>query len=47
MLYYGRIHISEGIGINKASVSKERDIYHYSNFLVKGLSFNRMLTMMY
>ena len=29
MLEYDRIDIWEGINVNKASVSKERDIYHY------------------
>ena len=29
MLYYDRIDVSEGIDINKASASKENDIFHY------------------
>ena len=29
MLYYDRIDVSEGIDINKASASKECDIFHY------------------
>ena len=29
MLYYDRIDISEGIGINKTSTSKECDISYY------------------
>ena len=29
MLYYDRIDISEGIDVDKASESKECDIYHY------------------
>ena len=33
MLYYDRIDVSEGIGINKASKSKECDICHYWYFL--------------
>ena len=32
MLYYDRIDVSEGIGINKTSASKERDINHYWYF---------------
>ena len=32
MLYYDRIEDSEGIDINKANASKERDISHYQYF---------------
>ena len=39
MLYYDRIDVSEGIGINKISVSKESDICHYCYFLHKRFKF--------
>ena len=39
MLYYDRIHVSEGIDINKTSASKECDICHYWYFLNKGFKF--------
>ena len=39
MIYYDRIHVSEGIDVSKASESKECDICHYSNFLNKGFKF--------
>ena len=39
MLHYDRINFSEGIDINKTSLSKERDINHYWYFLDKGLRF--------
>ena len=42
MLYFDRIDVSERIDVNKTSLSKERDICHYSYFLSKGLSFNHM-----
>ena len=29
MLYFDRIDVSEGIYVNKTSVSKERDVCHY------------------
>ena len=29
MLYYDRNYVSEGIGVNKTSASKECDICHY------------------
>ena len=32
MLYFDRINISEGIGFNKTSASKECDICHYWYF---------------
>ena len=32
MLEYGRIHISEGIDVNKTNLSKECDICHYWYF---------------
>ena len=38
MLYYDRIDVSEGIDINKTSVSKECDVCHYWYFL--NYSFN-------
>ena len=40
MLYYDRIELSEGVDIDKISVSKECDICHYWYFLNKGLNFN-------
>ena len=39
MLYYDRIDVSEGIDINKASVSKQCGICHYWYFLGKGFKF--------
>ena len=39
MLYYDRIDVFEGIGINKTSASKECDICHYWYFLNKGFKF--------
>ena len=39
MLYYDRIDVSKGIGINKASASKESNICHYWYFLDKGFKF--------
>ena len=39
MLYYDRIVVSEGIGVNKISESKECDICHYWYFLHKGFKF--------
>ena len=38
MLYYDRIDISEGTGINKTSVWKEYDICHYCYILNKGFN---------
>ena len=38
MLEFDRIDISEGVGINKTSVSKEFGICHYWYFLDKNLS---------
>ena len=34
MLYFDRIDVSEGIGINKKSASKECNFCHYSYFLI-------------
>ena len=39
MLYFDRIDVSEGIGVNKTSASNECDICHYCYFLNKGLEF--------
>ena len=39
MLYYDRIDVSEGIDVNKTSVSKECDICHYWYFLDKWFNF--------
>ena len=36
MLYFDRIDVSEGIDVNKTSVSKGCDICHYWYFLNKG-----------
>ena len=39
MLYYDRTDVSEGIDINKTSVSKERDIRHFWYLFNKALMF--------
>ena len=39
MVYFDRIDVSEGTGVNKASASKECDICNYWNFLNKGFTF--------
>ena len=39
MLYFDRVDVSEGIDVNKISVSKECDIYHYWYLLNKGFKF--------
>ena len=39
MLYFDRIEVSEGIGVNNTSKSKEYDICQYWYFLKKGLKF--------
>ena len=39
MLYFDRIDVSEGIGVNKTSASNECDICHYCYFLNKALEF--------
>ena len=39
MLYYDRIDVSEGIDINKGSISKKCDICHYWYFLDKRFKF--------
>ena len=39
MLYFDRVDVSEGIDVNKISVSKECDIYHYWYLLNKGFNF--------
>ena len=39
MLYYHRIDISEGFDVNKTSVLKERDIFHYWYFLNYSFKF--------
>ena len=39
MLYYDRINVSEGIGVNKTSTSKECDICHYWYFLNYSFKF--------
>ena len=43
MLKYDRIHISEGIHINKTNASKECDICHYWYFLDKGFKYEPYL----
>ena len=42
MIYYDRIGISEGIDVNKTSVSKEYDVCHYWYFLNYSFIFNQM-----
>ena len=39
MLYYDHIYVSKGINVNKISVSKEWNIFHYWYFLDKGFKF--------
>ena len=39
MLYYERIHVSEGIDVNKRSESKECHVCHYWYLLSKGFKF--------
>ena len=39
MLYYDRIDVFEGIGVNKTSEFSECDICHYWYFLNKGFKF--------
>ena len=39
MQYFDRIDVSEGIDVNKTSVSKECDICHYWYFLNKEFKF--------
>ena len=39
MLYFDRIHVSEGTDVNKTSESKECDVCHYWYFLNKGFKF--------
>ena len=39
MLYFDRIDISEGTGINKTGASKECDIYLYLYFLYYSFKF--------
>ena len=39
MLYFDRIHVSQGIDVNKTSASKEFDICHYWYFLGKSFKF--------
>ena len=43
MLEYDRIDNSEGIDINKASASKECNIYHYWYFLYKNFDYDPYL----
>ena len=45
MLEYGRIDISEGIGINKTNASEECDICHYCYFLDKNFTMNHIFAM--
>ena len=40
MLYYDRVEVSKGIGINKTSALKGCDICHYLYFLDKGFNHN-------
>ena len=39
MLHYDGIDASEGIDVNKTSVSKDCNICHYCYFLEKGFDF--------
>ena len=39
MLYFDRINISDGTDVNKASKSKECDIFNFWYFLNKGFKF--------
>ena len=39
MLYFDRIHVSEGTDVNKTSASKECDICHYWYFLNYSFKF--------
>ena len=43
MLEYDRIHISEGIDVNKANLSKECDICHYWYFKDIGFKYETYL----
>ena len=45
MLEYNRIDVSEGIDINKANASKERDICHYCIFYLKVLNMDHIFAM--
>ena len=40
MIYYDRIDVSEGIGVNKTSASKESHICHYWYFLNYSFKFH-------
>ena len=44
MLYYYKIDVFEGIDVNKTSVSKKCNIYHYCFFLNKGFKFQPYLS---
>ena len=39
MLYFNRVHVSEGTDVNKSKKSKVCDICHYLYFLRKGFKF--------
>ena len=43
MLEYDRIYISEGIDVNKTSLSKECDIFHYWYFKNIGFKYEKHL----
>ena len=45
MLEYDRIDISEEVGVNKTSASKECDIFHFCYFNDISLSINRIFAM--
>ena len=47
MLEHDRIYISEGIDINKISLSKECNICHYWNFKNIGLRYEKYLCNVY
>ena len=45
MLEYDRIDVSEGIDVNKTSLSKECDICHYWYLKILVLSMNHIFAM--
>ena len=45
MLEYNRIYISEGIDVNRTSLSEECDICHYCYLKILALSMNHIFAM--
>ena len=43
MIEYGRIDISEGVDVNRTSLSKECDIFHYCHFKNIGFKYEPYL----